>query len=121
MTVSAAVYRPSYLLIASRLAFVAALAALSIGSVLPQDYVPPHPMQDKVLHFLGYGLVAALAMLAIRNPGRRVGCLVALTLLGISLEVAQIFVPGRAFELWDMAANGCGVFFAFQIMRAVLV
>lgn len=112
-------YRIPWLALA-RLTFLAALTLLAIGSVLPQDYIPPHPLHDKILHFTGYAIVSALAMMSIRSARRQFTCMLMLTFLGISLEFAQMFVPGRAFEMWDMAANGCGVFFAFQVMRNIL-
>lgn len=103
-----------------RLIFTLALVILAIGSLLPRDMVPPHPYSDKVLHFSGYAIVSALAMLSVRGFRRQCLCMLCLTVVGISLEFAQLLVPGRAFELWDMAANGCGVYFAFQVMRNVL-
>ncbi|MCA9151255.1 MAG: VanZ family protein [Planctomycetales bacterium] len=112
-------YRVPWLTI-FRLSFLVAVALLSIGSVLPRDYIPPHSFHDKALHFTGYAVVSALAMMSIRSSRRQYLCMLLLALLGVSLEFVQIFVPGRAFEFWDMAANGCGVYFAFQVMRNIL-
>ena len=112
--------RRSPWILACRLAFLAAVTVLAIGSLTPGSYLPHHPMKDKLLHFAGYGVVGVLAMLAIRSPRRQIGCLLILTALGVALELGQMFVPGRAFEVWDMAANGCGVLVAFQTTRLLL-
>jgi VanZ family protein len=111
--------RSPWLLIV-RCAFLMAVILLAIGSLVPSKYLPEHPLRDKALHFAGYAVVSTLAMFAIRSPGRQVTCLLLLTVLGIALEFGQMLVPGRAFELWDMAANGCGVFLAFQASRLML-
>ena len=113
------VRRTPWLLIC-RIGFLGAVTFLAVGSFTPNDYLPGYPLKDKVVHFIGYGVVSTLAMLAIRSPKRQVTCLLLLTLLGIALEFGQLFVPGRAFEMADMAANGCGVFVAFQATRLLL-
>jgi VanZ family protein len=100
--------------------FFAALALLVIGSLTPTQHLPAVTVQDKMLHFAAYALVTALAVLSFRTPRGRAVCLMLLALLGMSLEVAQMFVPGRSFELWDMAANGGGVLMAFQATRLLL-
>jgi VanZ family protein len=82
--------------------------------------MPSVSAQDKLLHFGAYALVTALAMLSIRSRRNRLLGLLLLVVLGISLEVAQMFVPGRSFELWDIAANGGGVLTAFQASRLLL-
>jgi VanZ family protein len=120
MSSPSGVANPYYGLLAARAAFLVAVGLLASGSVLPAAYLPPYSLQDKLLHFLGYAIVGSLAMLAIRHPRRQLGGLLALTLLGVLLELAQQWVPGRAFELADMAANGCGVFCGFQVMRLLL-
>jgi VanZ family protein len=112
--------RRAPLLLIFRCAFLMAVIMLSVGSLIPSDYLPVHPLRDKLLHFGGYAVVSGLAMFAIRSPARQVTCLLLLTVLGIALEFGQMLVPGRAFELWDMAANGCGVFVAFQASRLLL-
>ncbi len=107
-------------LVAGRLVLLGAIVMLAIGSLTPSHYLPQASVQDKILHFLGYAGVALLTMAVVRSPQRQLSCLVWLTALGVALEFAQLFVPGRAFELWDMAANGCGVFCAFHASRLVL-
>jgi VanZ family protein len=95
-----------------RLALVVALGLLIAGSLLPSRGLPSGSLNDKVLHFAVYAFVGTLAVLAFRQRSARFACLAALTFLGVALEFGQICVPGRSFELWDMAANGCGTFTA---------
>lgn len=101
----------------TRLVFLTAVGFLSLGSLMPKGYLPAHHLKDKVLHFAGYAVVSLLALIAIRSPQRQLVALMGLTLLGIALEFGQLFVPGRAFEIWDMVANACGVLVAFQAIR----
>ena len=107
-------------LLACRLTFLGAVAFLAAGSLTPGHYLPAHPMKDKLLHFAGYGVVSTLAMLAVRSPRRQLVCLASLSGLGLALEFGQMFVPGRAFEMADMAANGMGVVVAFHAGRLLL-
>jgi VanZ family protein len=100
-----------------RAAFVCAALALAVASLTPSDYLPHHSAKDKVLHFVGYAVLAVFALQVIRNRSRQAGCMVILVVMGIALEFGQMFVPGRSFELWDMAANGCGVYAAFLTVR----
>jgi len=94
---------------ALRITLVAAVVVLVVGSLTPRDYLPPHRLQDKLLHYLGYAGISCLAVVAIRNPFRRAFVLGVIGLLGVALEFGQTFVPGRAFEVMDMVANAAGV------------
>lgn len=86
------------------------------GSELPlPSRMPPHA--DKVLHFLAYGLLAALLFRAVYplNPHRpprmkAAPWIVVLvpTAVGIVDEIHQLFVPGRTAELLDVVADALG-------------
>jgi len=95
------------------------MLGLVVGSLLPPHDVPVGDVNDKLLHFVAYAVVGMLATLAFRRTSHRVQCLVLLSLLGVALEFGQTLVPGRAFELADMAANGCGTFAAFTTIRVI--
>jgi len=87
-------------------------------------YKPPHA--DKVVHFTFYGVMAALLFNAIapslKRPGwhiafRRalvIGLLVPMV-LGVGDELHQLRVPGRAADVWDVAANWLGAFTAVTL------
>ena len=95
------------------------LLRLLFGSLLPPRDVPVQGVNDKLLHFAAYALVGVLATLAFDRTNHRVRCLILLTLLGVVLEFGQMIVPGRAFDVADMAANGCGTFAAFTTVRVI--
>ena len=90
-------------LIAAWCAFAVAVAA---GCLVPADRLPGRLPNDKLLHLLCYALPpAALAP----TSGRTAAGAAALLLLGLAVEVAQHFVPGRSFCRRDLAANAAGV------------
>ena len=100
-----------------RALFLSTLVSLAMGSLMPSGFLPNLPFQDKLLHFAGYAVVASLAMLSIRSERRQLIGMLILVALGIALELGQTFVPGRALELGDMAANSGGILLAAQLHR----
>lgn len=102
-----------------KLSFLLSVVTLTAASLLPSKQMPSTSMDDKVLHFAAYAFVGILAALAFRRRSARFACLALLTLLGVGLEFGQTYVPGRSFELWDMAANGCGAFTALTTARVL--
>lgn len=88
--------------------FVAALAAVAIGCLLPSGWLPVLP-NDKLLHF---GAFAGLTVLATLNAGsyRALGWWVlGLLAAGLLIEILQNLVPGRSFCWRDQAANVAGI------------
>lgn len=95
-----------------------------------QVHLPDFPASDKVAHAGFYGLLGALIALrggfAQKFSGKKVGAwtLGGWTapglgfLYGVSDEFHQLFVPGREFSLWDMAADAIGVTAGFWLLRA---
>jgi len=71
--------------------------------------VPLLEINDKVVH---YGAYAGLGFLSILAFHRRSGIAVAVSmiLLGILLEIAQRFAPGRTPDPLDALANTLGIF-----------
>jgi VanZ family protein len=100
-----------------KLVFLGSLTLLMVGSLLPANQVPAGSIDDKLLHFAAYTFVGVLAALAFRRRSARFASLALLVLLGVGLEFGQTYVPGRSFELWDMAANSCGAFTALTTAR----
>ena len=94
-----------------------------ILSLLPKDMIiPAAPFSDKIAHFLAYGAVTLVGAMAASTLKRRVYLGLAMLALGILLEFAQAFVPGRTPEMLDGVANMLGVFaglgLAYGLRRA---
>lgn len=90
------------------------VCAIIIGSLLPGTTVshlqlPFFYLNDKFLHFSGYLLVAALPAFTLKRRRLALACALGLIPLGVCLEFLQRLIPGRSFELGDMAANAGGV------------
>lgn len=60
---------------------------------------------DKVGHAAAYAVLGALLTLA---TGRVCLAVVIATLFGVSDEIHQYFVPGRAADVFDVVADGVG-------------
>lgn len=114
-----------------RTVWILSILLVVIGSLLPAASAPMRaigllPVSDKVQHFCAYGSLALFSTFA---APKRTAILIALILIlmGVALEFGQRLVPGRAFELGDMAANALGVlagitlglFFSFNRTRNV--
>lgn len=77
--------------------------------------------QDKLEHFLAYGLLGILLSRSLRpmkvETWQRIMLItVSTTLYGISDEYHQSFVPGRDVSALDVLADGVGGFFAAQVL-----
>jgi len=107
---------------ALRLIWLAALAAVVVGSVLSAQsaamrLIDRAGINDKVEHFTVYAILAALPSLD-RFRCRRLGAtIVALFFLGALLEFAQLFSPGRTCDWHDLLANSCGIFAGVALVR----
>ncbi len=84
-------------------------AALLIGCLLPNRWLPASLPNDKLLHFAGFG---ALGLLALPLASSRLGGAAVLALLLLFswlIECLQELVPDRAFSWRDLAANAAGL------------
>lgn len=69
--------------------------------------------QDKILHLIAYGVLAATVLWAIRptcSPAAGLGVIVFCLLYGISDEFHQSFIPGRSPSIYDVFADVFGAF-----------
>ncbi len=87
-------------------------------------WLPGIPLHDKVLHFLGYGLVAALVdgVLGGRTIGHRPRVsLAAAAVLTVSAidEALQALSATRTVSTWDFLANLAGVLLCVRVARAL--
>ncbi|MDI5890029.1 VanZ family protein [Halomonas rhizosphaerae] len=101
-----------------RWAVLACLAALVIawGSLTPGSELPDTLPWDKASHFIGYaGLAGLVGLAGVRLPL----AFLAVLLLGIVIEFAQLPVPGRSGGDWaDILANGLGAASAAVLLHA---
>ncbi len=96
------------------IAYMMLIAVVSSFAIQVTD-VAPRFLDDKSIHFLEYALLGFLcAHASIQTwPGRSVarmcllGALIA-TAFGLSDEIHQAFVPGRAADVYDFLADACG-------------
>ena len=97
--------------------FVAGMVCVAVLSLLPQDAIPSVDVSDKVQHLMAY-LCLALAG-GVTFPERRSMLALGLGLvaLGIGIECAQAFVPGRFASVGDAAANTLGVALGLSLAR----
>ena len=109
------------------IAYMAALFYVQSLSSVPS---PPGNLTDKHEHFFFYGILAALALRALAKGEWRaitlrtvVSAIAISSLYGVSDEFHQRFVPGRSYEILDMAADAigsasaAGLLWAWSIIR----
>jgi VanZ family protein len=90
------------------IAFLAAACAVALGCLLPARWLPLLP-HDKLLHFIAFAGLSALALAIEPAWRRRVVWLGGLLLAGLAIELLQKLVPGRSFCWYDMRANTAGI------------
>ena len=96
--------------------WIFSIAGVVIGSLKPGMALPvDFRNADKLAHLCAYLWLALLPALIVKSPKEIFLLSMALVLLGISLEIGQIDVPGRTFSLADMCANAAGVFLGFSL------
>ncbi|WP_227369185.1 VanZ family protein [Halomonas sp. M20] len=96
---------------------LAAALAIALGSLTPGDEMPKNLPWDKLNHFLGYGVLAALTGLA----GLRLWFTwLVVSGYGVIIEYAQIVAPGRyGGDPQDMLANALGAALAVLLLAAL--
>lgn len=105
-----------YLWLALWFAGMAIGAYLSLRAGILREPVIPH--LDKLLHALGYGVLAMLAC-GLFAPGHaRRAALLWLMLFGGLIELAQgVWAVNRLADPWDLLANACGIGLAAILFR----
>jgi VanZ family protein len=96
--------------------WIISIAGVVIGSLQPGTELPVDFWNaDKLAHLFAYLWLALLPALIVKSPKKIFPLSMALVLLGIILEIGQIYVPGRMFSLGDIGANAAGVFLGFSM------
>jgi hypothetical protein len=92
------------------------LWAISLGAVCYLSLTPriEFPADfwkaDLVYHFLAYSWLSVLPFFGFQRPKPALMSAILMVPLGVSLEFAQIWVPGRLFSAADLGANIFGAF-----------
>ena len=101
------------------------MAALFFVSSLSSLPSPPAGITDKHEHFFFYGILAALSLRALANGDWRrirlasvIGAILISSAYGVSDEFHQRFVPGRTYDVLDMAADAIGSAAAASLLWA---
>jgi VanZ family protein len=101
--------------------WMVSIAAISYLSLIPKIEFPlDFENADLVYHFLAYIWLSVLPFFSF--PREKTAWVSALLMfpLGIGLEIAQIFVPGRFFSPMDIGANSVGVTLGLCCAKLVL-
>lgn len=109
--------------------FFSILAALGhmglifyLSSLHSVDVPALFPQQDKVVHFICYGILGLLLANALQLRKRYWIALLLASMYGITDEFHQYFVPGRSTDMLDWLADTAGAaagayFFAFVVKK----
>ncbi|WP_435770525.1 hypothetical protein [Nocardioides sp. SYSU DS0651] len=90
--------------------WVAAVAAVVVGSLVSPPPTPDVPDGDKGLHLVAYVAVAVVTVQVFRRWGWLLSAAAFLVVLGAGLEVAQgTLTEDRVLDWRDAAANAAGV------------
>ncbi|MFD2366667.1 hypothetical protein [Pseudoduganella sp. GCM10020061] len=92
------------------MAFAGAATSLCVGCLVPNRWLPPLP-NDKLMHFLGFALLTALAMRIAQGAAEAALWMLGLLAAGWLIECLQALVPDRSFCWRDLGANAAGIGF----------
>lgn len=101
-----------------RLITQASLMMMIVGSLQPArpgTLVAHH----RGIHFLAFGGVAFLLLLRSRNRRQEIHIVVAMCLLGLSLEFLQHLIYHKAMEWWDVRDDSLASVGAFLLYRVL--
>jgi VanZ family protein len=98
-----------------RISAVIILIAITILSLLPPKSGIELPSNDKLSHFLAYGILSLNVCLLFRSRSKMLIALICTIAYGILMEFAQSLVPGRDPSFHDILANTTGVLIGFLL------
>ena len=85
-----------------------AIAELLPGDSTPMMAISAFHINAKFMHFSTYAAVAFVPAFGLRLS-TAVSCVIATELVGVGLDLAQLFVRQRSCDPYDVAANTAGV------------
>jgi VanZ family protein len=98
-----------------RVSFAAYFVLLSWQLLTPTTIVSAGSW-DKLIHFLGFFVLAGLALLSAWNTSTN-KLLMMLIVYAALTEVLQYFIPGRGFSVLDWVADSLGILAALKLSR----
>jgi VanZ family protein len=99
-------------------AFIILVLTMLPGNKLPEVNIYSF---DKLVHFGIFGLLMHLLLKDLKRTGALPGYIkfsfFFCFLFGTSIEIIQIFVPGRNFSVYDIIANSIGVVLGYFFFK----
>ena len=96
------------------------LGLLFYGDLSRQPNLIENPFGTSINHFISYFFVSALGLCLFLKSENFQKLILALISLSIILEVLQLIVPNRTFELFDLMGNFLGVLVAYLLVKIYL-
>ena len=87
------------------------------GDLGRQPILIENPFGATINHFICYFYVSMLGLCLYLRSNNFQKLVYSLFFLSIILEVLQIIVPNRAFEIYDVSANFAGVLVAYFLVK----
>ncbi|OGE23636.1 MAG: hypothetical protein A3J42_04020 [Candidatus Dadabacteria bacterium RIFCSPHIGHO2_12_FULL_53_21] len=84
-------------------------------SLIPGSSAGGGEYLDKIAHAVSYGIMGVLAYIAFYTFRKRITIFIFMFFLGVSLELFQMYVPGRVASVYDAAANTAGLVLSFLL------
>ncbi len=97
--------------------FTLGAVCVAVLSLLPQTVLPSVELSDKLQHLIAYLCLALAGGIAFPQRRSLIALGLGLIALGVGLEVAQGFVPGRLVSAADAIANTAGVALGLIVAR----
>ncbi len=99
--------------------WIGLLLCASVGELLPGDSasikaLSSSGVNDKFLHFSTYAAIAFVPMFGLRITTAII-CVIATEVVGIGLDLAQLFVHQRSCDPRDIVANTAGIVFGIVV------
>ena len=97
------------------------LGLLLYGDLGKQPNLIDNPFGTSINHFISYFLVSSLGLWLYLKSENFQRLFYGLLLLSITLEVLQLVIPHRSFQLYDLVGNFVGVLVAYFLVKIYLL
>jgi VanZ family protein len=90
--------------------WVASICVVTYASLVPRIEFPVDFWQaDKFYHVIAYCWLSVLPIIGYSKRKLAITGSLSMIILGILLEIGQMYIPGRTFSMGDITANTLGV------------